>query len=396
VLILRDSEASAEAVIHRANQSLAEYQQLRHWYVWTDPDFPRTATHKVLKREVAAIVSERMKTESRAQQSTSETVHPEEHAYEVAARSFILSEAARISGNTPPARIDPSSNLTTDLKLDSLGRVELLSALEERYQLEIDEAAFTPAMTLRELEQLINGEVREQQAAPYPYPKWTRQFPLTWIRTFLFYLIVLPITLVMSRVRVSGSAHLDALKGPVLFVANHVTLADHALVLTALPSRFRRRLAIAMEGEHLRNWLYPPAGTNWATRLRWLAQYVLVNTFFHVFPLPKRSGFRQSFAYAGKCIDRGDSVLVFPEGERAARGQEWMSPFKSGIGVLAKELNVTIVPVKLHGLYELKQRGQYFAPPGLVRVVFGEPVKFDARVNPIEIAHELERRVAAL
>ena len=73
-----------------------------------------------------------------------------------------------------------------------------------------------------------------------------------------------------------------------------------------------------------------------------------------------------------------------------------MSPFMSGIGILAKELNLPVVPVKLHGLYELKRRGQYFAGPGAVRVVFGPPVKFDAQAPPAEIAGELERRVAAL
>jgi long-chain acyl-CoA synthetase len=281
------------------------------------------------------------------------------------------------------------------LKLDSLGRVELMSALEERYQIEIDEAAFTSATTLRDIENLIDGEMKEQ-TAPYPYPKWTQRFPLTWIRAFLFYLIILPITHMMSRMRAEGSAHLDELSGPVLYVANHITLADHALVLAALPVRLRHRLAIAMEGERLREWLYPPEGTGAFTRLRWLAQYLLVTTFFHVFPLPKQSGFRRSFAYAGECIDRGDSVLVFPEGERAPRGEMQPAPFKSGIGLLAKELNVAVVPVKIHGLYELKRRKQYFAPPGLVRVVFGEPVKFDANAKPIEITHELERRINAL
>ena len=71
--------------------------------------------------------------------------------------------------------------------------------------------------------------------------------------------------------------------GPVLFVVNHVTLADHALVLAALPLRLRHRVAIAMEGEHLRNWLHPPAGTSLSLRLRWLAQYFLVNLSFTFF-----------------------------------------------------------------------------------------------------------------
>lgn len=395
VLILRDPEASAEAAIERANRGLAEYQQLRRWLVWAAQDFPRTATHKTLRREVAAMVSERMKTESKEHTDAAEIGQTRANSLDYLSRSFILSEAARISRSLPAAQQDKTSNLTTDLKLDSLGRVELLSALEERYQIEIDEAAFTAATTLRDIEKLIDvgGETR---TAPYPYPKWTRRFPITWIRVVLFYLIILPITHAMSRMSVAGRIHLDELASPVLFVANHVTLADHALVLAALPARLRHRLAIAMEGERLREWLYPPEETVWFTRLRWLAQYVLVTTFFHVFPLPKRSGFRRSFAYAGECIDRGDSVLVFPEGERAARGQEELSPFKSGIGLLAKELNVQVVPVKLKGLYELKRRKQYFASPGMVRVVFGEPVRFDARSEPTEIARELERRIAAL
>ena len=303
--------------------------------------------------------------------------------------------AAPIGGQAPPGPLEPAADLATSLKLDSLGRVELLSALEDRYGIEIDEAVFTAATTVGDVEKIICGAT-DETVAPYPYPRWTRKFPLTWIRTLLFYTVILPITLVLSRMRVSGRANLEGLKEPVLFVANHVTLADHALILAALPARLRPRLAIAMEGERLRGWLHPSAGTGWFTRLRLLAQYVLVVTFFHVFPLPKRSGFRHSFAYAGECVDRGESVLVFPEGERAPRGQMRMGRFKSGIGLLAKGLNVAVVPVKLHGLYELKRRGQYFAGHGMVRVVFGRPIRFDTGREPAEIAEELARRVAAL
>ena len=179
-----------------------------------------------------------------------------------------------------------------------------------------------------------------------------------------------------------------------LFVANHVTYVDHALVLVALPARLRHRLAIAMEGEILRDWRHPPAGTKWLTRLRWKVQYALVVTFFHVFPLPKQSGFRQSFAYAGASVDRGDSVLVFPEGQRTQHGQ--MNRFMIGTGLLAKKLDVAVVPVKLSGLYELKRKRQYFANAGDVTVTFGEPVKFKPEDDPAEIAQELERRVAQL
>src|SRR5687767_2035112 len=183
VIILRDSSASAEAAIERANQNLAEYQWIRRWHVWIEPDFPRTATHKVLKREVAARIKDevgrttdeagRIKDEKVEDESKSSFVrrHPSPPSFIPPPSSFILSTAARISGHAPPveeitstepsadrgpqrgspaglvdapdAGIDLDENrslfadlredkhplkLTTDLKLDSLGRIELLSA----------------------------------------------------------------------------------------------------------------------------------------------------------------------------------------------------------------------------------------------------------------------------
>ena len=378
-IILRHDGAEITEVIEQANKSLAEHQRIRRWQIWPEPDFPRTATDKILKREVI----------SRIKQAT------EPSGNVGGSSSFIVSTAAKITGETVSASDDSGLNLATDLKLDSIGRIELLSALEERYEIDLDEAAFTAATTVDDVERIVRGET-EQQPTSYPFANWPRRFPITWLRILLFYALIWPITRVMSRMRIEGRKNLRNLKGPVLFVANHVTLGDQAMVLVGLPWRLRHKLAIAMEGERLRDWLQPSSGTPMLLRIRLFAQYVLVRTFFHVFPLPRKSGFRRSFAYAGECIDRGESVLVFPEGVRAPKGQLHMSPFKAGIGVLIKELNVAVVPVKLNGLYELKKRRQYFASRGTVSVTFGEPVTLDIRMQPTEIAEELFRRIEAL
>ena len=384
VIILRHAETNPLAIIESANETLAEHQRIRRWHVWTEPDFPRTPTEKILKREVLATIRER------------ERLNDVDNSCRTCAQSsFILATAARIAGKTTQAADDRSLKLATDLKLDSLGRIELLSAIEERYEIELDEAAFTAATTVGEIESIVRGET-EQQITPYPFADWPRKFPVTWLRAVLFYALIYPITRFMSRMKIEGRDKLNGLSGPVLFVANHVTLGDQAMVLVGLPSRMRRKLAIAMEGERLRDWLHPPDETGLLMRLRLLSQYLLVRTFFHVFPLPRRSGFRRSFAYAGECIDRGESVLVFPEGLRAPRGQMHLSPFKAGIGVLVKELNVPVVPVNLKGLYELKKKRQYFAAPGTVTVVFGKPIKFDWDKDPKQIAEELQRQVEEL
>ena len=392
VIIPQDRSASLETAIERANARLTEHQKIRRWFTWREPDFPRTATHKALKREIATRI--RLEEREQRDEASSVTSFLDSSKSTSVAANVLASEIARISGGAP-AQLSVSDRLG-DLQLDSLGRVELLSALEDRYQIALDEEAFSAWTTIGDVEKVVRGEIQEHSIARYPYPKWPRWPVIALIRIVLFYTIILPITCVMSRMRVEGRAHLKNLAGPVLFVANHVTAGDHALILAGLRPGMRHRLAIAMEGEVLRNWLYPPAKTSFFKRLRWLAQYVLVNVFFRVFPLPKESGFRESFAYAGECIDRGESLLVFPEGVRAPRGQMQMSTFKSGVGILAQELNVPVVPVKIEGLYELKRRRQYFAAPGMVRVIFGVQVTFASDTQPSEIAHELQRRVAQL
>jgi long-chain acyl-CoA synthetase len=376
-LIMRDERADPTAAVERANRTLTEAQRVRHWFVWPEPDFPRTPTQKVLRRRVAEVLKARLSGGSSAASNGSQA---------------LLETIGRLTGNAR-TELSPQAGLATDLKLDSLGRIELLSAIEDRYRIEIDEAAFTAATTVGDIERMIQ-EGAQGEAPPYPYPEWAHSFPATWIRLIGFYVLVLPLTRLMCWARVVGLEHLLALRGPVLFVSNHVTMVDHALILAALPTRFRRRLAIAMEGEILRGWVHPPAGTPILTRLQWLVQYVLVGTLFNVFPLPKKSGFRRSFAYAGEAMDRGLSVLVFPEGERSEDGR--MSPFMAGIGVLARDLNAPVVPVKLEGLFNLKRQRRYFARPGEVSVIFGEPIEIDGNEEPAHVTKELEKRVAAL
>jgi long-chain acyl-CoA synthetase len=110
--------------------------------------------------------------------------------------------------------------------------------------------------------------------------------------------------------------------------------------------------------------------------------------------MPKQSGVRGSFQYAGESVDRGFSILVFPEGELTRDGR--VGTFRSGIGVLAKRLNLPVIPIKIEGLYELRQAGRHFAWPGTVRVVIGPPVRFGPEADPEDIARQLQQIVSNL
>ncbi|PYY16251.1 MAG: AMP-binding protein, partial [Acidobacteria bacterium] len=164
------------------------------------------------------------------------------------------------------------------------------------------------------------------------FPRWAQRALVRCIRIVIYYLFTWPATLLMAKPTVIGRERLRAAEGPLLFISNHVTYIDPGLLMFAMPTRYRHRLAIAMQGEMLTAMRKPPKEMNIFQRAIEIVSYWLVTALFDVFPLPQRSGFRESFAFAGESVDRGYSVVIFPEGRRTTDGQ--MSPFRAGIGIL--------------------------------------------------------------
>jgi long-chain acyl-CoA synthetase len=373
VLLLRDPAADPGAIIDRANDRLAPFQQMRQWHVWDDADFPRTPTQKPALKQIAAKVQgERGRTTGPA---TAAQAGPVEQILQRVARGH--SSDAKAAGK---------------LQLSSIERVELLGALEDRYQMELSEADFTNVNTLPELEKLV--ERPREGARIFHYPRWAQARPLRWIRTAAFYLLQRPAVLILGWPRVTGRENLLGIPSPLLVISNHIAYFDPAYILAALPPRLRHRLAVAMDGELLETMRKPPAGTPFFERILLQAQYFLVISLFNVFPLPRHSGFRKSFAFMGDLADRGWSVLVFPEGARTQNGA--MNAFQGGIGLLATRLRVPILPMRLDGIFERKIQGKRWAPPGAVRVTIGKPISFEEDAEPEKITRELERRVATL
>src|SRR6202042_1499072 len=123
VVILRsDNSARAEEVVKRANQTLAEFQRMRMWVPWPQEDFPRTSTQKPRRNVIAEFAAKEI---LRAEQN------------DVVKENSVLDLIGRITGRNaratnPGAKLD--SDLSSDLGLSSLDRVELIGALEDRYQ----------------------------------------------------------------------------------------------------------------------------------------------------------------------------------------------------------------------------------------------------------------------
>jgi len=375
VLILR-ADARAEEVVERANQSLGEYQRMRMWVQWPQEDFPRTSTQKPRRNMIAEFAA-------------TQILHA--GAHDAASDSPVTELIGRIAGRSVTG-LNAESALDSDLGLSSLDRVELIGALEDRYQVDLSETRFSAARTVGDVERMLQGEVR--QRVEYHYPGWVLRWPMPWVRWLAHYLLMRPAMLLLGWPRIEGREHLRGWNGPLLVVCNHIADVDVGFVQTALPARLRNRIATAAGGEAMEALHTPAPSRGFVGRIHDRMQWVLGVSLLNLFPLPREAGFRQSFAYAGQAVDRGYSVLVFPEGRHTVDGK--MNSFRAGIGLLANNLDIPVLPMRIVGLFEVKQSGRKFARPWKIGVRIGQPLRFAAGRDPAQITRELQGAVEAL
>lgn len=339
-------QGDAAAAVAAANRELADFQQIRYWSVWPEPDFPRTSTGKILKREVAR----------------------------------------RLTSAPAPA--------AGDLNLDSLGRVQLQAQLEQQYGIALDDTALQNVHTQDDVRRLVEqssaGAGAKRAGPEHIYWKWPWNPLMQFARATFIELGALPLTRLLAKPKVVRCVK-QWPSGPALIVCNHLTSYDGPFVLYALPRKIRDRVAIAMAGEMLLNYRKARNQGSWWLDALVPFAYWLITALFNVFPLPQYSGFRRSFQHAGEAVDGGYNVLVFPEGHRSDDGKP--QAFKSGTGLLWKSLGIDAIPVCIHGLGELKVSGERWFRSGKITVSVGEPLKLDRALSPEELTEQLRQAV---
>jgi len=413
VLALRGEPEQATAILQRANARLAASHRIRRWAHWPEPDLPRTSTGKVKRATVTAWLAAQ---EMNAGRTNSET-----------SVDWLLAVIMRITGEGSPSEQQAlSSNhdflLGEDLHLDSLGRVQLLDAIEGRLGVALNQEEYAEVKTLDGLREFVSrlgkteteasptiahpehahipethqSETKLPGMARYVYPRWPWLQPFRWIRTVFVECAVRPLVWLLAAPRVirTFQAPTPDANGALLIIANHVTAYDVPFLLFALPGFMRRRTAVAMSGEtiedfrHARNaqprWLSPLGPVAW----------LLITALFNIFPLPRQREFQRSFAHAGQALDRGYHVIVFPEGTRSPDGT--LAAFRPGIGLLVKESSTAVLPMALHGLGELKTHKRCWFRSGTVEVRVGQPLRFDPNESEAAITARLYAEVEKL
>jgi long-chain acyl-CoA synthetase len=287
--------------------------------------------------------------------------------------------------NVPADRVHAEAQLSQDIGLDSLGRVDLLGVIEEELGTYIDDEAVPADATVGDLEKMVvaaRDTRKESGIFGWPLHPLVRSFGILLQETLLY-----PLVHLFYHVKVTGIEKLQGLRGPVLFTPNHCLHWDNGIILMAIPLKWRWQLAVAAAADDV-----------FGNKLNGLASAILANAF----PLAREGAIRRSLELLGARLDRQFSILIYPEGKLTVGGPT--QPFKSGAGLIAVEGGSPIVPMKLkiNKVSILDHMDRKWDPRrangwrGDVEVVFGDPIYFASGTNVNEATAKLQAAVAAL
>jgi long-chain acyl-CoA synthetase len=307
VLIL-DAGADAEEIVRQANARLADYQRARGFSIWPQTEFPRTeGTGKLKRLEIA--------------------------------------KGAPLPTHTAAAALDiPLENLT------SLERVERIVALG------LDESELSGSV-----------DTGASVSTADDFPRWNRAAFVRAVRRIFLPGFLLPLNRIFAHIHTRGLHNLKDLEPPVIFAANHQSYMDVPSILSALPSRWRYRLATAMRKEFFDEHFHGHSFTN-------SLNYYLSTLFFNCFPIPQREpGTLATLRYIGELSNDKWCLLIFPEGIMTETGQ--MLPFQPGVGMIASKLGIPVVPIRVRGLDRVLHPSWKMARPGRVDIAFGPALR---------------------
>jgi 1-acyl-sn-glycerol-3-phosphate acyltransferase len=163
---------------------------------------------------------------------------------------------------------------------------------------------------------------------------------------------VLAVMRLLWRVDARGREHVPR-SGAVLLVANHSSVADPPLVGAVCP----RPVSFLAKAE--------------------LFEIPLLGGLIrrlNAHPVRREGADLGAMRTALRVLERGGTLLVFPEGTRGPEGV--LRPGKPGAGMLAVLSGARVVPVYVSGSGRAWPRGQRLPRPGKITVAFGPPVRF--------------------
>jgi 1-acyl-sn-glycerol-3-phosphate acyltransferase len=182
-----------------------------------------------------------------------------------------------------------------------------------------------------------------------------RTHPPGWIYE-LVRMILAPIAIIVYRERAIGTSNLPS-SGPAIVAPNHFSNMDHFFAGAYVRRKMQFMAKSQLYGNPILNYVFRVGG---------------------VFPIRRGHHDDEAFITAHAVLERGNCVLMYCEGGRSRTGK--LGEAKPGVGRLALESGVPVVPVAIHGSSKVRGWRRLRFPK--VTVQYGEPLAFDVVPEP--------------
>lgn len=366
---------------------LPPHKRVLGYDLWFEP-LPRTTTGKLKRHEIERRLRQKRQDAKAPPAAASHAWSDDEHA---------AAAAAVIARRAKGMAVVPDANLELDLALDSMERVELIAELEQRFGVRVADDRAHDILTVRQLIEAVRpgegadatGTAEESWAVllrdlpPDDDPVLSRLLVRRRLMPLLFFGVLRALRVLLPRVVVSGDEHLPA-RGPYIISPNHQSYLDPFFMCAVLPYRLFRQLFFVGAAEYFETPL-----------TAWLARQ------FNLVPVDPDARLVPAMKAGAFGLTKGKILVLFPEGERSIDGT--VKRFKKGAPILSRHAGVAIVPVAIHGVFELWPRNRAFnwrlLLPGSghrVHISFGTPFAVGEQVSYGEGAAVLRDHVTAM
>jgi long-chain acyl-CoA synthetase len=373
-----------EALSHK----IASTKRLGSYDIWQE-DLPRTTTRKLKRFQIEKKVRELKQSHSGdADAGEENSLAPLTDDEQQWLEREDVKRALAIVWESSPNRLEairPALNLELDLGLDSMQRVELLTALEQQLSGEVPESQLAEIYTVRDLvDAVLSSASRGEGQSKAAAPPWSTILgePATdpdvlalgrhntFAEVFFFMLGKLLYLFALDRfhLKMRGLENLPE-KGPYLICPNHQSYIDPLIMVGAFPWRlFRDTFALGTSDIF---------GTGFMRRLaRWL-RVIVLDPDANLVPAMRAGAFG---------LSQGHVLILYPEGERTDDGTPRL--FRKGAAILSIHTQAPIVPVAIEGFYEAWPRHKKFPKFTDLQLVFGKPIQPPPLSEASEAAYE--------
>ncbi len=349
-------------MLESLSQQIAPHKRVHSFEIRREP-LPRTTTRKIKRFQVQQELKEKPPTPTSPQGA--KTTQPRTATEETVFR--IIQEVKA------HADIHPQANLELDLGFDSLQRVELLSTVQETFQIQISDESAAQIFTVEELVEAVETRLGKETSERDVRLSWetilreplqpedrrrVQQLlepqPLTEFAFYLTAKTVYILSRVFFRLKVKGRKNLPH-DYPYLICPNHLSFLDAFVLVSPFPYRIIKRIFFLGYADYFNRPL-----------LSFLGKLI------RVVPVDADRHLRQALRLGAEGLRKGFILCVFPEGERSIDGT--LKPFRKGPAILAKEMGVPVVPTAIEGTYEAWPRGVAKIRLHPVQVCFGDPL----------------------